>query len=287
MSPPGDMAPGDSAPGGNWQILALRYAENTARTRRDSFIMATDPDAPHPMDFYFWVLRRNDAVIVVDTGMDDAEGRRRGRPILREPADMLAGIGIDPAGVETLVITHLHFDHAGCLEAFPNAVVHVQAAELAFATGPMMANPTLGMPYTTAHITRMVELVHEGRAIVHQGTAPIAAGATGHLIGGHADGLMALTVETSRGALVLASDVAHYYESVLRRPIFHIVSQPKRMVSGYQWAWQQADGDLGRILPAHDPLIRRIYPEIAPDVFDLSAAPGPVLASLMETIDAE
>lgn len=248
----------------SWQILGLRYAANPERTRADSFLFDPRPDEPHPMDFYFWVLRRGEEVVVVDTGMDAAEAGRRGRTVTTEPADMLRALAIDPASVRTLVLTHLHFDHAGCLGAFPAATVHVQAAELAVATGPMMAHPVLAMPYSADHVAEVVRLLHAGRVRVHEGTAEIAEGVTGHLVGGHARGLMALVVETARGPVLLASDVAHYYESLTHRPIFRIVMDPEAMIRGYDWAWRVAGGDLGRVLPAHDPLVARLYPRIGP-----------------------
>jgi N-acyl homoserine lactone hydrolase len=42
--------------------------------------------------------------------------------------------GIDPASIETIVMTHLHYDHASGLEAFPQATVHVDPHEHAAAT---------------------------------------------------------------------------------------------------------------------------------------------------------
>ncbi len=38
-------------------------------------------------------------------------------------------LGFDPADVRHIVVTHLDFDHAGGLEDFPNAAVHVTARE--------------------------------------------------------------------------------------------------------------------------------------------------------------
>jgi glyoxylase-like metal-dependent hydrolase (beta-lactamase superfamily II) len=43
----------------------------------------------------------------------------------------IAGLGFDPADVRHIVLTHLDFDHAGGLDDFPNAMVHVMAEELA------------------------------------------------------------------------------------------------------------------------------------------------------------
>jgi glyoxylase-like metal-dependent hydrolase (beta-lactamase superfamily II) len=45
-------------------------------------------------------------------------------------------LGFRPSDVRHIVVTHLDFDHAGGLEDFPNAVVHVMAREYDDATGP-------------------------------------------------------------------------------------------------------------------------------------------------------
>lgn len=258
----------------SWQILACRYAADPDRRRGQSFPFDDRPDAPLPMDFYFWVLRRGETTILVDTGMDAEEAARRGRRIETRPVDMLHALGIAPQSVASLVLTHLHFDHAGCLEAFPNALVHVQAAEVGVATGPMMAHPVLGMPYSAEHVATVVRFIHAGRVVLHEGRAPIAPGVTGHLVGGHARGLMALTVETARGPVIVASDVAHYYESAVNRSIFRIVMDPEAMVRGYDWLWRAAEGDPARIVPGHDPIVRRAFPRIGPgEIYDVSAAP--------------
>lgn len=45
-------------------------------------------------------------------------------------------LGYSPADVRHIVLTHLDFDHAGGLEDFPNATVHLMEAEWSAATGP-------------------------------------------------------------------------------------------------------------------------------------------------------
>lgn len=103
------------------EVYAIKYAENKVRTRGESFIFDTTHDVPHDMDYFIWVIRNEQQTILVDTGFDSREGARRDRPILLEPAQALAEIGIAPESVDTVIITHLHYDHAGGLEQFPNA----------------------------------------------------------------------------------------------------------------------------------------------------------------------
>jgi len=81
----------------------------------------------------YLVRRSGEAPILVDTGAGSAFGPTAGRL----PA-ALEGIGVDPADVGTILLTHLHGDHAGgLLDAqgnafFPNAEIVLHEAEAAF-----------------------------------------------------------------------------------------------------------------------------------------------------------
>ncbi|HEY0043631.1 MAG TPA: MBL fold metallo-hydrolase [Allosphingosinicella sp.] len=48
----------------------------------------------------------------------------------------IEALGFAPSDVRHIVLTHLDFDHAGGLEDFPGATVHVMDAEFTAATGP-------------------------------------------------------------------------------------------------------------------------------------------------------
>lgn len=48
----------------------------------------------------------------------------------------IEALGFSPADVRHIVLTHLDFDHAGGLEDFPDAMVHVMDEEFSAATGP-------------------------------------------------------------------------------------------------------------------------------------------------------
>ena len=53
-----------------WDVFAIRYADRAARTRADSFLFDPAHDVAHPMDYFFWILRSGERVIMVDTGYD-------------------------------------------------------------------------------------------------------------------------------------------------------------------------------------------------------------------------
>ena len=88
-----------------WEVFAVKYADRNARTRMDSFLFDDDHHLPHDMDYFIWVLRRDNDVILVDTGYDQEEGDRRGRPIRLHPVEALSPLGIDPLAVSTIIVT--------------------------------------------------------------------------------------------------------------------------------------------------------------------------------------
>ncbi len=214
-------------------------------------------------------MRNAARTVVIDTGYDASEGARRDRPVLRDPAACLADFGVDPEAVETVVVTHLHYDHAGGLDRFPSARFHLQAAEMAYATGPCMCHGALRHPFSVEHVCAMVRKVYAGRVVFHDGDAEIAPGIEVAAIGGHSRGLQAVRVMTERGWLVLASDASHCYENYLRGKLFPIVENAEAMLEGFRRLPRLARApDL--VVPGHDPLVRAVFPRVAGDASGVS-----------------
>jgi glyoxylase-like metal-dependent hydrolase (beta-lactamase superfamily II) len=246
-----------------YEILAIKYAERTDRFRAESFIMPAEDDhaTPHPMDYFVWVIRNGARTILVDTGFDEAEGRKRNRKVLRAPAAALESLGISAAQIDQLIVTHLHYDHAGTLGAFPKAHFHLQAAEMQYATGPCMCHPALRVPFTAEHVCEMVRNVYSGRVVFHEGDAEIAPGITVHKVGGHSRGLQCVRVATASGPVVLASDASHYYENFEEGKVFPIVVDVENTLRGYTRLNELA-ASRRHIVPGHDPLVLQRYPSL-------------------------
>jgi glyoxylase-like metal-dependent hydrolase (beta-lactamase superfamily II) len=244
-----------------YEILALKYAEFAQRKRFESFIAADDHDQPHPIDYFVWVVRNADRTLVVDTGFDAVEGAKRGRKVARAPAAALGQIGIAAGSVDQVVITHLHYDHAGTLSAFPRARFHLQEAEMTYATGPCMCHAHLRYPFTVDHVCEMVKNVYSGRVIFHDGDAEVAPGITVHKIGGHSRGLQCVRVATAAGPVVLASDASHFYENFEKGKVFPITIDIADVLAGYQRLIALA-GSAARVVPGHDPLVLKRYPAL-------------------------
>lgn len=163
-----------------WEIFALRYATHD-RVARENFLRPPEPhDGPMPLDYFVWLLRGEGREIVVDTGFSPEVGAGRGRRTLRAVPDLLTDIGTDAAAVADVIITHLHYDHAGSLDRFPRARLHLQDREMAFATGRNMCFGCLRDTFEVEDVVRMVRAVHAGRVTFHDGEGVVAPGVTLH-----------------------------------------------------------------------------------------------------------
>ena len=245
-----------------YDVFALRYARMADRTRGQNFLFPDDHAASMPLDFYIWAIRGGGRTIVLDTGFDEASSRRRNRQWLRSPMEALRGIDVDPATVADVVLSHMHWDHAGNWDTFPSARFHLQEAEMAFCTGRCMCHELMRRPFDVEHVTKAVEHVFRERVAFHAGSAEIAPGVTLHLVGGHSGGLQVVRVPTARGWVVLASDAAHLWANIRTRNPFPLMHNLEHMIDGWTTCERLADGP-DHIIPGHDPEVLRRFPPVA------------------------
>ena len=242
-----------------YEILALRYATMQNRTKAENFLFPDDHHAVMPIDYYVWVIRGEGRLFVVDTGFGQKIASQRGRTLLRSPVESLASVGVNAAEVDDVILTHLHYDHAGCLDAFPKARFHLQDAEMAFATGRCMCHQVLRAPMELEDVLETVRQVYAGRVLFHDGSATLAPGISLHLVGGHSGGLQIVRVHTARGWVVLASDATHFWENIRRRQPFPLVVTVHKMAEGWRVCEELADGP-DHVIPGHDPLVLTRFP---------------------------
>ncbi len=241
-----------------YEVYAVKYAHHERRSR-ENFLGGDPHDVPMPLDYFVWLIRGAGREIVVDTGFSAAMAARRGRTHLRCPADGLRLLGVDPAAVSDVIITHLHYDHAGNLDLFPAATLHLQDRELNYATGRYMCHECFRGAYEVEDVVSMVRRVYAGRVRFHEGDAEIAPGVSVHLIGGHTMGIQSVRVMTQRGWVVLASDASHFYANMEEERPFPIIWSVAEMVEGYAKLRALAASP-GHVIPGHDPLVMARYP---------------------------
>jgi len=255
-----------------YELYAIRYATRAA-TRAEHFIGGDPHDAPMAMDYYIWVAVHPERTVVIDTGFNAAVGARRKREFLRCPVESLALVGVDPATVRDVVLTHLHYDHVGNFDKFPVADFHLQEPELHYAVGRYMRYDRLARSFEVEDIIGVVRLSYGRRVRFHNGPAELAPGITLQPTAGHSAGMQFVRVHTARGWVVVASDTTHFYENMdSERPntsAFHV----GEMLEAYDTLRASAPTP-GHIIPGHDPLVMERYP-----------APRPGLETIVARLD--
>jgi glyoxylase-like metal-dependent hydrolase (beta-lactamase superfamily II) len=247
-----------------YEVFAVKYAHHDRRSR-ENFLGGDPHDAPMPLDYFVWLIRGDGREIVVDTGFSAEMAAKRQRNHLRCPSEGLRLLDVDAARVRDVIVTHLHYDHAGCLDLFPEATLHIQDREMNYATGRYMCHECFRFAYEAEDVISLVRRVYAGRVRFHDGDGDVAPGISVHLVGGHTMGIQVVRVNTRRGWVVLASDASHFYANMEQVRPFPIVWSVAEMVEGYARLRALAASP-GHIVPGHDPLVMARYPAPSKDL---------------------
>jgi glyoxylase-like metal-dependent hydrolase (beta-lactamase superfamily II) len=148
--------------------------------------------------------------VLVETGIGERfdEKVQRIRQVEGEPIlPSLRRAGFDPASVDVVVMSHLHFDHAGGLldaegrRAFPRATIVAQRAEWEVALGH---NPRLVASYDQPELRLVREWGEQGWA---DGEREVMPGVTVVPTGGHSTGHQAVIVRARGATLAFFGDL--------------------------------------------------------------------------------
>jgi glyoxylase-like metal-dependent hydrolase (beta-lactamase superfamily II) len=172
-------------------------------------------------------------------------------------------LGLNPADVRHIVLTHLDFDHAGGLEDFPGATVHVMDKEFSAATGPRD-----GFVPRNRYRPSQLDEVRNWRRYTGQGEPWFGFDTVRNLEGlppeilmvplpGHTWGHAGIAVQTSNGWLLHAGD-AYFYRGEMRQAKRHCTPG----LRGYQ-TMMEVDRQL-RL--ANQERVRRLSVEHSADV---------------------
>lgn len=244
------------------EIYAIKYGHHN-RGASENYIGGDPHNAPEPLDFFVWAIVGPHGTFVVDTGFDEIMAKKRQRTMVKPVGDGLKAIGIAPHSVKNVIVSHLHYDHTGNYDLFPNARYHLQDVEMAYITGRSMCHPHLRLPFEVEDAVSVVRKVFAGRVVFHDGADEIAPGIDVHRIGGHSRGLQCVRVKSRRGPVVLASDTTHLYAHVEQGRVFPITYSVGEVLEGYETLKRLA-GAMNRIVPGHDPLVLDRYPAARP-----------------------
>lgn len=245
-----------------YEIYAIKYGRHD-RPASANYLGGDPHDGPQPLDYFVWAVVGKQRTFVVDTGFDEKMASRRERHVSKPIGEGLKAIGVAPDSVKDVIVSHLHYDHSGNYDLFPNAHYHLQDCEMAYATGRCMCHAELRKPFEADDVIAMVRKVFENRVHFHEGDDEIAPGISVHKIGGHSRGLQAVRVQTERGPVMLASDATHLYEHFEKGRVFPLTYNVGEVLEGYATLKRLA-GSLDRVIPGHDPMVLDRYPAARP-----------------------
>jgi glyoxylase-like metal-dependent hydrolase (beta-lactamase superfamily II) len=155
----------------------------------------------------------------------------------------------------------MHWDHAGGVDLFPNAVVWVQRDEYAYYTGEAWQSKQTHGGIEPDDVLALVKLNTAGRLRLINGDdqEPIA-GIRCYLGGRHTWASQYLTVATRSGTVVLASDNVYLYENLdTHAPIAQTLDEASNLKA--QDRMRGLASDVRLIVPGHDPAVFTRFPQ--------------------------
>lgn len=249
---------------GSWDVIAVRYASRSAWRSKLylNFDAYHEDDADVGMDYFFWVLRRGKHTVLFDTGFNATSGARHHRRHEIDPAEALARLGIEPTSITHVILSHLHYDHAGNLDLAPEATVILSRRELEFWSGPYADRPLFASAIDPEDLSAVMELRESGRLVLFEDKTEPAPGLQVVEVGGHTPGQSIVLVDGADQLVLLAADAIHYYEEQERQwPFLHLSDLPDvyRCFDTID-ALTKRQGAL--LVPGHDPEVMRRFPPV-------------------------
>jgi N-acyl homoserine lactone hydrolase len=213
--------------------IKARQVEAVGHGVRRQLNMLLDRQWVDPVPIFAFAIEHPEGVIVVDTG-ETARSAQPGyfprwHPFYRygvrtsvtpeeEIGPQLRRLGIAPADVRWVVLTHLHTDHAGGLDHFAHNEILVSREDLEFASGlrgRVRAYPNNRWPTWFDPTVVDLPLVAHGpfaqsAGLTQAGDVSVVA------LHGHTPGHMGVVVEDGDHAVLLAGDSSYTEDLMLR-----------------------------------------------------------------------
>ncbi|OJU00270.1 N-acyl homoserine lactonase family protein [Metarhizobium album] len=238
------------------------------------------------LPYCYVVIKGKDHIAMVDVGYNDkAYGKHLGDKFgvenWRSPKVVLSEIGVAPEDVDTVFITHAHFDHFGNVEDFPKAKFYIQEREIAKWVWAMSLPDRMRwmmVAVDPGDIVRGVDLARDRRLVTVDGSlTDVLPGIDLHAaFDSHTYGSMWVTVRNdgkteSADPWVLAGDLVYVFENIkgpgsavdlddIYVPVGLAVGSQTNLVLATEEMMKQAGHDAHRVIPIHEERLRDTFP---------------------------
>lgn len=190
-----------------------------------------------------FLVEGNSKLILVDTGMSNTEiAHKYHHPGSHQPEgyaihEQLAKIGVNPADIDIVILTHLHWDHCYHLDKFTKAKFYVQREEYEFALNPIPLYyksyefPVLGLKPQFDGIK--FELI--------DGEAQIIDGISVYPSPGHSVGHQTVVVSTEEGDYHCCGDAIFTNDNLKAIPQIHYTITPPARFQNIVKSWESIE----------------------------------------------
>ncbi len=252
-----------------YELYAIRYAHREAI--RDEMFYEHDDcgDESMPMDYFVWLAVAGSQIVVIDTGCKRETAEQRKRQYFASPLDTMQRLGFAAVNVGHVIVTHLHWDHSGNVDQFPNAQIILQDQEMAFWTGRWGGRGQFAKLAEPADLSHLIQANMKGRIRWVDGDAEVVPGISVHRVGGHTPGMQVVRVATTSGQVVLTSDASHYFDNIEHDKPFRVLHTLPLMYAAFDRINELA-GSPECIVAGHDPAVLTRFPAVSPELAGLA-----------------
>lgn len=238
------------------------------------------------MPYCYVVLQSRDHVAMVDIGYNNTDfgqalAESYGVDCWHDPVKVLKLCGLHPRDIDSIFVTHAHFDHFGNIDAFPKAHFYIAAEEIERSLWALALPERLNfmaMAIDPGDLTKAAQLAHHKRlSLIEQDVSDVLPGIDLH-IARDTHTFASIWVEIrndrqqpSQDSWVVAGDLVYSYDNIGGiadgatagdpfHPIGIAIGSQANLVMTTEAMLQAVSYRRRRIVPVHEERVMQLFP---------------------------
>jgi glyoxylase-like metal-dependent hydrolase (beta-lactamase superfamily II) len=247
--------------GATYEVYALSYG-TFPDFPVSALLAGADKTRKIDLQMMIWLIKGPGGKnILVDTGCyHDNVIKGKGIKNLIKASEAVAKLGLSPADITDVIISHMHWDHADGMDLFPNAKIWIQKDEYTYYTGAAWQPEGKHGGIEPDDVMMIVRLNTEHRVNLVDGEREIIDGLRVYTGGRHTFASQYVSVRTASGTVVIASDNMYLYENLEKHaPIAQTFDADSNLKAQDRMRQIASRPDL--IVPGHDPEVFIKFPK--------------------------